>query len=335
MKNNELNVCYCINHDFAPYCAVSLTSLLENNLDFKYICVYIVYDEISNVFKKKLKECVKNYFAEIIFIKFPTALNEKLLFFGKKRLAMVKDGKLSIVTYYRLFLSSLIGDNVDRVIYLDADTLVLDSFNTIWDVDLNDKVIAAVKDTNQYSQHMKSFERFIKNLNFDETIEYMNAGFLIIDLNKWREYNIEKKIFDAIPLFNWSEYCHDQGILNYVFNGNFLVLNPKYNLFSVFYVAKNYISFLGYDSIHDKSILVTAMKNPVVLHFVGYPGKPWFFKNPYNKCNDIYMKYVDLSPFDNEEVYIDKKFTFKEKLFLKLSKNMPVLYAIFDKLISR
>ncbi|MDR0911693.1 MAG: glycosyltransferase family 8 protein [Methanobrevibacter sp.] len=326
MESNELNVCYCCNNDYAPYVGISLTSLLKNNLDFEYIYIYIIYDEISDVFKDKLNDCVKNYSAEIIFIKFPSVLEEKLLSVGKDNIAMEKYGKLTLVSYYRLFLSSLIDEKVDRIIYLDADTLVLDSLKNVWNIDLKDKSVAGVIDYFSF-RPTKAF-KLIKDL--DENIDYINAGFMILDLNKWRKNNLEKEFLNILGLFDWGKYLLDQGMINYLFKGNFIVLNPKYNLYESLCVFKDYLSLLEFDTLYDKDILLSAIKNPVVLHFPFDTDKPWVSKNS-SLPNDIFKKYVDLSPFNNEEVYISKNFSLLNNMIIWLRK-VKIFFILFNKI---
>ena len=45
--------------------------------------------------------------------------------------------------WYRIFLPELLPD-VDRVLYLDADTIAVDSLAPLWEIDLDDSYLGAV-----------------------------------------------------------------------------------------------------------------------------------------------------------------------------------------------
>lgn len=50
------------------------------------------------------------------------------------------------VPFSRLFLCTILPDDIDRCIYLDCDTVIRHSLNEFWETDLGDKVVAAVDD---------------------------------------------------------------------------------------------------------------------------------------------------------------------------------------------
>ena len=52
--------------------------------------------------------------------------------------------KISIASYARL-LSSVIPDTYKRVLYLDCDTLILDKVNKLWNIKLNNYLVAGYK----------------------------------------------------------------------------------------------------------------------------------------------------------------------------------------------
>lgn len=97
-------------------------------------------------------------------------------------------GDFSLATYSRLFIASLLPETVDKVIYLDCDALVLDSFKEILNLDLNNYLAAGVLALNCTAEVKKAID-----LNEDDL--YINAGMLLINLKRWRQENVENQFF--------------------------------------------------------------------------------------------------------------------------------------------
>ncbi len=53
----------------------------------------------------------------------------------------------------------------------------------------------------------------------------------MINLKKWRQQSIEKKLFDHILSGNTNYSFHDQDLINILFKGNIKTLEPKYMTF--------------------------------------------------------------------------------------------------------
>ena len=75
--------------------------------------------------------------------------------------------------------------NLDKIIYLDCDSIIADSLEDLDNIDISDYYIAGVQDT------VTNFFKTSIGLNKDD--RYINAGMLVINLKKWREDKIEEK----------------------------------------------------------------------------------------------------------------------------------------------
>lgn len=118
----------------------------------------------------------------------------------------IEVGRWNISTFFRLFLCTILPDDIDRCIYLDCDTVIRHSLKEFWETDLGDKVVAAVDDCRS--------DRYKAELNLDSNSTYTNNGVLLIDLKSWREMNVEKEFLDFIIAHNGDITYVDQGVLN-------------------------------------------------------------------------------------------------------------------------
>lgn len=117
--------------------------------------------------------------------------------------------KLSISAYYRILLSSILAKDVTKVLYFDCDMLVLEDLLEIYNLDLQDYAIAAVED----AWPIKEEHRMQILLSYSE--RYFNSGFLVINLDYWRNHDIESQLL-AFAKRERYVYFHDQDALNRV-----------------------------------------------------------------------------------------------------------------------
>lgn len=88
--------------------------------------------------KRKLQEVAQKYNnAKIIWISFDEY---------KSELVLNMAWSISISSYARLFVGSMIGSKVDRVLYLDCDIIVNGSLRDLWCSPIDNYVIGAVQD---------------------------------------------------------------------------------------------------------------------------------------------------------------------------------------------
>ena len=74
-----------------------------------------------------------------------------------------------------------------KVLYLDADTLVLDDIVQLYDTPLVNQTIGAVIDPGQAYA--------LKRLGIHSSDYYFNSGVMIIDIDRWNEKAITQKQF--------------------------------------------------------------------------------------------------------------------------------------------
>uniref|UniRef100_A0A2N9GVG5 Hexosyltransferase n=1 Tax=Fagus sylvatica TaxID=28930 RepID=A0A2N9GVG5_FAGSY len=95
------------------------------------------------------------------------------------------------LNYARIYLADIIPAEVKRVIYLDSDLVVVDDVGKLWEVDLENKVLAAPEYC--HANFTKYFtELFWSDPLMASTFEgkkpcYFNTGVMVVDVDKWRQ----------------------------------------------------------------------------------------------------------------------------------------------------
>lgn len=326
-----INVVYASDNNYAPYLAVSLNSLILNNSN-ESINIFILDNNISENNKDYLKILIsKNNNFQIKFIstkKFENSVN-----ISKSQI----DGLLGInlTSYSRLLLSSILPNDIEKVIYIDCDSLIVDNIRKLWEINIDKYMCAGVLDTTP------TYFKEIVGLNDED--EYINAGMLLINLKKWREENVEKHFLNFLENKYGKNIHHDQGVINGVLKNKILIIHPKYNLLGPFH-GKDYDFVkkwfgISYDY-YNKEIIEEAQKNPVFIHFSGGSiERPWANKKHYYKS--LYDKYVEKSGYDKTKIYqVTGSISTIGKLYVAISENrtgrfimdiIPIKWALYFK----
>ena len=216
-------------------------------------------------------------------------------------------------TYYRLLIPDLIRE-YDKIIYSDVDIIFRMDLGDVYNQDISDYYIAATLDLglNQDEKHLKSI---------DVTPgEYLQAGFMIFNLQKMREDGMVHK-FKSIVNNNY-EY-QDQDIINISCKNRIKYLPPCYNvndcaLIQIYWYPETLPETIS------KADCEFAKRNGNI-HYSGY--KPW---KRYCIGFDIWWEYYRKSPFYDELYYF--KFFFDKTMLLEslsLWKRIKILIRYF------
>ena len=191
----NLNVVYSSDNNYAQHVGVSMISLFENNYEFEKIVVYFIGNDVSLENKNKLSLICEKFNRSIQFIDFQKFSNKIKLNIGNS---------ISISSYARLFLSSMVDTNIDKVLYLDSDSIINSTLSGLWNEDISEYYVAGVSDTVSDQTKLK--------VNLGVNSPYINAGMILINLKKWREESIEEKFIEFIDSYNGKSFIMIKGL---------------------------------------------------------------------------------------------------------------------------
>lgn len=132
----------------------------------------------------------------------------------------------SVATYYRLFIASLFPQ-YDKIIYLDCDLVVLEDISRLYGTDLGENILAAVPDF--FVAHTDAFRLYAEKAIGVSADTYFNAGVLLISLDKFRHYGIERQFTHLISTYGFDVVDPDQAYLNYLCYGKTRLLPNGWN----------------------------------------------------------------------------------------------------------
>lgn len=283
-----LYVLYTCDNNYAPYAGISMNSLFESNREMPHICVYLVTDGVSEENKRRFSEQAEEYSRELIMVD-AQPIVEQIRHLG------IPTYRGSYTANCRLFFEDFIRDDVDRLLYLDCDTLVVSSLGELVDLDMGCKAVGVVRDS--LTDEYKTLIGFGKN------DDYFNSGVLLIDTRRWREQSFTRRLWDYAKNVR-SAFCNpDQDLLNIVLKDKKYILPPEYNFQPSHRVFSDRAYFMAYRHARYYSLadLRAAREKPKILHAYRFLGDfPWNADN-LHPDTEIFDRFMKNSPWRDYE----------------------------------
>lgn len=270
-----MNIVCTIDSSYIRHCAVMLRSLREyhpgNDLQ-----IFIVHEALDPLERSKLVGYLGTFLPSVSLLQVePDLLSDFPVF-----------GHISIATYFRLLLPSILPPILKRVLFIDSDIVINGSLLDLWDTPLEGHAMAVVTDRNLDMQR--------ERLGLAHDSPYFNAGVMLIDLEQWRSANVLERGMafaksNAHILNNW-----DQDVLNHLFEKRVLLMHQRWNAMSHLWgLDPAWLEARGGLSQEEQE----AHDDPVVIHFAGGGfAKPWNYRCPH-PWKDRYRQLVLLSPW--------------------------------------
>ncbi len=205
----------------------------------------------------------------------------------------VSNGRLPAATYFRFLLPELLAPEIERVFFLDCDTLIRRDIAELWDCPLNGLPMAAPiwevlgqSHREEYSAVLHSFPERV-GLKDSET-PYFYASMLLMDLPRMREERICQKLIELTEQTPPEKLLwNDQDALNIVLRGRIAPLPAHCNVIPLFAGEMQGESPANQAAYKDPSIIHFAATKPNVLTGPKYPWEAEFFhfwrKSPWRR----------------------------------------------------
>ncbi len=291
----KFTIAYAPDDGYVNMTVVSMFSVLQNNIDSE-IEFIILYSELSEASINKLNSIKSKFNCSIRYIK---VNDSEFASFPMSKWVTVQ-------AWFRIKIPDLCPD-LEKVLYLDCDTMINQSLRSLFEIDLKDSYVAAVKDVWDVDKHLKRLSM--------ESDSYFNSGVMLFNCKLWRKDNLFNKIKDyAIKNKKIIKFC-DQDSLNKVIDTKKINLHPKYNFMDTWW--RNYYNQYEADDLRDYE---DAKKNPVIVHLTG--PKP-DMKGCQNLMCEKWWYYARLT-----EVYLEETEKFKNSK--DPNKKKKILSKIFN-----
>ena len=273
-QTDTINLNYITDKNYVFPTLVAISSGIQNkNPNSKYH-YYIIGVELSDEEIKRFTALEKKN-VEI------TVVNQQNLWLNKevyyKHRKVARDFAMKADLFK--FQIADIFPNIDKMLYMDGDTIVQKDLTELFNTDISDVYAGAVKE-------ISSDDRLAKSLNIPF---YFNVGVMLLNLEKMRKDNIAEKLCENKFGQKPSTRFMTQDTINKIFFGNYVLLPAKNNLLSAWFASYSKDQLFEYSDIDDKKYQTVDdyVNDATIIHFI--MEKPWNDRTvPYG---DIWWKY--------------------------------------------
>ena len=246
-----MNLLFCIDRQALGQLVVCLQSIMKNGGETHYR-VYLLHSDLDEEIRRNLGRDFPSM--DFQFLTVPRCMFE----------GFPTTERYPKQIYYRLAAPLLLPREMDRILYLDADTIVLNPLHSLYNMDFEGNLFIACTHTREFLTKLNRVR-----LKSEKAVCYINSGVLlmnlpvlrlVMDLEQMSKFVRERKVPLLLP---------DQDILTALYGDRVkLVSAMRYNLSDR--VLGLYNAELG----RRKRDLDWVRAHTVIIHYCGR-NKPW------------------------------------------------------------
>ena len=289
-----LYICYSINDFFAREAGISLIGFFENNPDYEPEEVFFLDYGIHPRNRERLDEIAARYGKRV------TYLNAKpVTDVIKRQFSDLKGWRGSMAPNAKPFVDQIVPDYVDRLLFIDADTVVAGSVAELNSVDMNGKALGVVPVNLGVESIRKGHVRLVNGNQI-----YFNSGVLLFNLPVWRSENCRQMIIDTLNKKIDLEWP-DQNLLNNAIPERIIQTLPlKFNYVSHYYHPRQELGWLRIGHYYSENEIAEAVNRPAIIHYIGgwVLARPWY-EHCRSSKSAVYMRYKALSPWKDSPLF--------------------------------
>ena len=218
------------NYAYVEQVMTTIKSICYHNRSIRF---YLINSDFPNEWFKQLNKRLERYDSEII--------NCRVTY---EQISRYKTD-ISYTVFLRYFVSDFVKE--DKALYLDCDLVVTKNLDNLFETDLQDYPLAAVRDYGGRVYYGR---------------EMFNAGVLLINNRLWKQENMSQRLIDLTNEWHDKVDQADQSILNMLFENRWIELEFDNNHVVI------HKQFTDYE-------LPAGQDYPGIIHYLSH-RKPWF-----------------------------------------------------------
>ena len=262
MNMNTINIAFITDNNYSLCTNVAICSLkTHRSLNRKYQ-IFVVYDGLNWQCLQKFKMLSE---ADFNVICIDSRKTVKATRFERQKYVR----HVSSTATYKFYLAKILPD-VDKVLYIDGDTLMRDGLEELFDTDIDNVYAAVCQDIgaevfpSNYKERLKINHRY-----------YFNSGVMLLNLKKIRDEQLYLDLVDY-RIQGTNDYM-DQDAFNVVFSDNVIFFDLIYNMVTSCWTKYGIDDLNAYyhKQFFSKADCYTQAR---ILH-LATPEKPWIYSD--------------------------------------------------------
>ncbi|GHV53016.1 universal stress protein A [Deltaproteobacteria bacterium] len=274
--NSRINIFFALDANYLPHTVAAMASVLSNAKEEETIHFYLASEDIDSHSKAKIAELKKIKDCSVEYPILPA--NWRDIFSG-----VITYGCINVYAYLKLLIPAICPE-LERILYLDGDTIARGSLAELYNTDMEDFYFAGVED----------FDHKIHRppLGYADCFPYINCGVVLVNNKKiladHPSYIVElgNKIKGSkLPLESGA-----QNVLNCFFHTKIKQIGFKWNC----HLSQYFTKIKSHS--HKLTAPLRSLFDKRIIHFAGGKHKPWLphSRHP-NKA--LYARYQAMTPW--------------------------------------
>lgn len=278
-----MNILIAANTNFMEPTSVMVYSLCRSHRNIE-VDIYLAYHDLREQDIERLKKIVAHFDKKKLCL---------LDVGGEFASKVSKPGRFSYESYYRILALNMLPQNIERILYLDADMLVKKKLTKVYETPMSETCPFAVCD--DIEGHARgTYESTLDRVAIPHNFRYFNSGFMLMNLNYLRKRNSIGYILDAFCRESSRFPFPDQDILNIMYYDKVQFvpwalynLPPEWWKVDTESLSRGSIRFASYPEMNNPSInqeerfadaTIQIRDNACIIHYMGFL-KPWMYRN--------------------------------------------------------
>lgn len=263
-------IVFCADDNYMALTAVAVQSILESRNPTEKYDIIVLHSGISEDHITQYGKMFGGY------ENFSVRCADISGIIGNRHFFIENRMNFSQAAYYRLLIPWVLNDDFHRALYLDGDMIVRHDVTPLLRIDLEGRLIAAVRDyLGICNCYISGDDRraYREGIGLHDIDDFVISSTVLFDLDKIRkEYNAEN-VLALCASRKWLQ--HDQDVLNILFYRRIKILSPTWG-FVTDYGNNHYLP-------QALQAELLEIENPAVFHFAGDHRKPYY---TYKTAND-------------------------------------------------
>ena len=287
------HIAFAANTAYVPFAIVAMHSIMahQSRLSDESYCFHLITEKETN-HRKDVRDFLATY------------KNAQLVthLIDSPKYKKFDHPIFTLWTNIRAELPNLLP-NVDRVLYLDTDTLVVGDIRPLFKMNLEGKSLGMVEEIFLYNRKDINIAPYLR-------LPIYNAGVMVMNLDQLRAKNFTSIFWNYLET-NFQELLHpDQDVLNILFKDLIYPLPQAYNVNSVFLCRQEpYIP-------QYKEELQQCLWSPIIIHYAR--TAPWFIDEQKHPFHQLWIDFNHSLKYPAPLTYEAKGKILRFKVWLKM-----------------
>jgi lipopolysaccharide biosynthesis glycosyltransferase len=291
-SDDAIAVVFSVDDHYAPYLAVTIQSLVHNANPEQPYALYILESGISDESRSLLGLVIsaKNNI-QIHYIDIESFIGTD----SSATFHIPEDSHFSRANYYRFFIPKVF-EHFERVIYLDADLIVLRDLAGLYSINPSGKSVAACTDHSMkiLARNYEAHRNYLADtLRLENPDTYFNTGVMLCNIPKMLADDFTRRCLECLRQIEKPVFV-DQCIINVVLEGDCITMDHRWNFMTnTLLFNKLMILELNYAEYSD---LMTSYQSPYIVHYAS-DAKPWRHQSSKYELAHHWWHYAAMTPF--------------------------------------